>query len=106
MVRRTERSLENIPVGELGLIPLLGCTEMDEKVNEYLVQWRKESAPQYQDDVAFNGYSKDTFLIESSVPRFGSGEAKGIINEFVRSMVLFLFFQFYYLCSKFLLTDH
>ncbi len=89
MVRRTERSLENIPVGELGLIPLLGYTEMGEKVNEYLVKWRKESAPQYQDDVAFNGYSKDTFLIESAVPRFGSGEAKGIIKESVRGKDLF-----------------
>ncbi|MDD3402803.1 MAG: ribose-phosphate pyrophosphokinase [Hespellia sp.] len=90
MLRRSERSLENIPVGALGLIPIDGCQEMGKKVNDYLVKWRKESATSHKDDIAFSGYEKDNFIIESQVPRFGSGEAKGIIKESVRGKDLYL----------------
>ena len=37
MLRRTERNLENIPVGALGIIALDGCEEMGNRVNDYLV---------------------------------------------------------------------
>ena len=84
MLRRNDRNLENIPVGALGLIALDGCTEMGAKVNDYLVKWRKEDGHVHKNDVAFTGYEKDTYLIDAKVPRFGSGEAKGIINESVR----------------------
>ena len=90
MLRRTERILENIPVGSLGLIALSGCEELGKKVDDYLVKWRHESAHQYRDDIAFSGYEKDTFLINADVPRFGSGEAKGILKESVRGKDLYL----------------
>ena len=72
MLRRTERILENIPVGSLGLIALTGCEELGKKVDDYLVKWRRESADEHRDDVAFAGYEKDTFLVNARVPRFGS----------------------------------
>ena len=81
MLRRSERNLENIPVGALGLIPITGCEELGGKVNDYLVKWRGESAHQYKDDVVFTGYAQDNFIIDAKVPRFGSGEAKGIIGQ-------------------------
>ena len=90
MLRRTERILENIPVGSLGLICLPGCEELGEKVNDYLVKWRHESGPEYKDDVVFSGYEKDTYLINAQVPRFRSGEAKGILKESVRGKDLYL----------------
>ncbi len=90
MMRRSERILENIPVGALGLIPVTGCEELGAKVNDYLVQWRKESSHQYQDDVAFTGYLRDDYIIRAKVPRFGSGEAKGIITDSVRGKDLYL----------------
>ncbi len=90
MLHRTERTLENIPVGALGLIPVAGCEELGSKVNDYLVKWRKESAIEHKDDIAFSGYEKDTYIINTKVPRFGSGEAKGIINESVRGKDLYL----------------
>ncbi len=90
MLRRSDRNLENIPVGALGLIPLTGCEELGSKVNDYLVKWRQESAHQYKDDVAFNGYVKDNYIIGAKVPRFGSGEAKGILTESVRGKDLYL----------------
>ncbi len=90
MIRRTERILENIPVGSLGLVALEGCEQLGQKVNDYLVKWRRESANEYKDDVAFAGYEKDTYLIKARVPRFGSGEAKGILGESVRGKDLYL----------------
>ena len=90
MLRRTERILENIPVGSLGLISLTGCEELGKKVDDYLVKWRHESAHEYRDDIAFSGYEKDTYLIDARVPRFGSGEAKGILGESVRGKDLYL----------------
>ena len=90
MLRRTERILENIPVGSLGLISLTGCEELGKKVDDHLVKWRHESANDYRDDIAFSGYEKDTYLIDARVPRFGSGEAKGILGESVRGKDLYL----------------
>lgn len=90
MLRREERNLENIPVGALGIIPVRGCEGLGNKVNDYLVSWRKESGPAHKGDVAFTGYEKDTFIIDADVPRFGSGEAKGIIKESVRGKDLYL----------------
>lgn len=89
-MRRSERILENIPVGALGLIPVTGCEELGAKVNDYLVKWRKESGHQYKDDVAFTGYLRDNYIIGAKVPRFGSGEAKGIITDSVRGKDLYL----------------
>ena len=84
MLSRTERTLENIPVGPLGFIPVVGCQELGKNVDKYLVQWRKESVGNATNDAVFLEYSKDTFIVDAKVPRFGSGEAKGIINESVR----------------------
>ncbi len=90
MLRRNDRNLENIPVGALGIIALDGCKEMGDKVNDYLVKWRHEDGHIHKDDISFTGYVKDTYLIDASVPRFGSGEAKGIINESVRGKDIYL----------------
>ena len=90
MLRRNERILDNIPVGSLGIIALDGCTEMGNKVNDYIVKWRHENGHAHKDDVVFHGYERDNYLIEANTPRFGSGEAKGIIKESVRGMDLYL----------------
>ena len=84
MLRRTERTLENLPVGPLGFIPITGCEELGKNVDDYLVKWRKESSDTNSEDAVFAEYSKDSFIVDAKVPRFGSGEAKGIINESVR----------------------
>ena len=90
MLHRTERILDNIPVGSLGIIAVDGCEEMGSKVNDYLVKWRKEETRFQKDNIVFNGYEKPNYLIDAKVPRFGSGEAKGIINESVRGKDLYL----------------
>ena len=82
--------LENsIPVAPLKLAALPGSMEMAKKVDAYLVQFRKELSER-RNGVPFSGYSEDSFLIDCECPRFGSGEAKGKINESVRGAELYI----------------
>ena len=90
MLHRTERTLQNIPVGPLGFIPVDGCQELGKKVDEYLVKWRKENEENVKDDVGFTDYIKDSYIIDARVPRFGSGEAKGYLNESIRGKDVYI----------------
>ena len=85
-----ERNLETIPVGPLGIIPLASCRELGEKINRFLVTWREERDHAHKSNIAFEGYQKDNYIIEAQNPRFGSGEAKGVISESVRGDDLYL----------------
>lgn len=106
MLRRNDRNLDNIPIGALGLISLEGCEEMGDKVNDYLVKWRREDGHIHKNDVAFSGYERDTYLVNAGVPRFGSGEAKGIIKESVRGMDLYLMVDVCNYSLTYSLTGH
>lgn len=88
--REEKRNLETIPVGSLGIIPLKGCQSLCEKVDYYLVNWRTERESEHKDSLAFAGYQRDSYILGAKVPRFGTGEAKGIILESVRGYDLFL----------------
>lgn len=91
MSKREEmRNLETIPVGSLGIIALEGCKSLGEKVDKYLVDWRTERENAHSDSLAFKGYQRDSYLLKTKVPRFGSGEAKGVILESVRGTDLYL----------------
>lgn len=85
-----ERNLETIPAGSLGLIPLESCGELGKKVDSYLVGWREARESRHKDSMAFKGYKRDSYVIKTLVPRFGSGEAKAIIRESVRGYDLYL----------------
>lgn len=84
MERNNVKQLESLPVGRLGIIAMDSFAQTGKKVDKYLVKWRKERQHADRSSIAFDGYERDTYLIESAVPRFGSGEAKGIIRESVR----------------------
>ena len=85
-----KRNLETIPKGSLGLIPLASCKELGEKVDHYLVKWREKRQHEHKDTIAFKGYQSNSYIMDVSVPRFGTGEAKCVIKESVRGYDLFL----------------
>ncbi|MCI8518048.1 MAG: ribose-phosphate pyrophosphokinase [Hungatella sp.] len=85
-----EKTIETIPVGPLGLVPLKSCTELGEKVNDYLVTWRRERESEHKSTIAFAGYQRDSYIIGAKTPRFGSGEAKGTLQESVRGDDLYI----------------
>lgn len=76
--------IETVPVGPLGLIAHKSCENLGQRVNDYLVRWRKKRESEHQSLLAWAGYQKDSFLLESCNPRFGSGEGKGLIRSSVR----------------------
>ena len=88
--REEKRNLETIPVGSLGIIALEGCRPLGEKIDQYLVRWRAERESEHKDSLAFSGYQRSSYLLKTKVPRFGSGEAKGMILESVRGHDLYL----------------
>ena len=64
--------------GKLSIISMRGCEEITSKIDMYLKQFRKDF-----EDV-------DTYITHITCPRFGTGEAKCVINETVRGHDLFI----------------
>ncbi|MBR6003622.1 MAG: ribose-phosphate pyrophosphokinase [Lachnospiraceae bacterium] len=89
-VNEDKRNLETIPVGSLRIVPLAGCMDLGKRVDSYLVKWREERENEHKESLAFKDYMRPSYILNASVPRFGSGEAKGIINESVRGTDLYL----------------
>ena len=85
-----EKIIETIPVGPLGLIPLKSSTGLGKKVDDYLVEWRRERESEHKSTIAFSGYQRDSYILEANTPRFGSGEGKGTIEESVRGDDLYI----------------
>ena len=88
--REEKRNLESIPVGSLGVIPLKSCEDLGKQVDYYLVNWRTEREHEHRNSLAFAGYQRDTYILSAKAPRFGSGEAKGMINESVRGYDVYI----------------
>ena len=59
-------------VGKLTVISMKGCEQFTAKIDSYLRDMRKDI-----EDV-------DTYIAHANCPRFGTGEAKGVIDETVR----------------------
>ena len=83
-------TIDAIPYGSLGIIALESSREIGNKINDYIVEWRKDRDNQNQSAIAFADYKRDSYLLEASCPRFGTGEAKGLIKESVRGTDLYL----------------
>ena len=60
-------------VAPIGIIAMEGAKELGNKINNYLVSWAQDS-----------GINIDSYLIETTCPRFSSGDAKALIKESIR----------------------
>lgn len=86
-----EDYVATVPVGKLGIIALESCKQLGQKINEYLVSWRTARIQEaHTPTVLFDGYERDTYLVDAKCPRFGSGEAKGLIRQSVRGDDLYI----------------
>ena len=84
MAQATTKELTTLPVGRLGLVSLESSRDLGNKVDNWLVQWRKERNYPQMDSFAFEGYQRDSYQVKVQNPRFGSGEGKCVISESVR----------------------
>ncbi len=79
-----------IPVGKLGIIALESCKGIAKKIDNYIVDWRNNRNHEHTETIHFNEYKKDSYLVDISCPRFGTGEAKGMLHESVRGDDLYI----------------
>ncbi len=77
-----------IPVAPLKIASLEGSMDFASKVDAHIVELRKNIAVS-NTSIEFKGYKCDSYLAKCRCPRFGSGEAKGVIDESVRGVDLF-----------------
>lgn len=90
MPRITAEEVQTIPYGPLGIIALPGTEKLAEKINSYLVKWREDQIRNHKENIAFYGYQRKNYLIDTTIARFGSGEGKAVINDTVRGYDLYI----------------
>ena len=68
---------KHTPYGDLAIVSMRGCEDMASKVDYYLKQWR---------DIP----EDETFVVTPNCPRFGTGEAKAVLNHTARGLDAFI----------------
>lgn len=86
----TNSNLDELPVGDLGIIALPSSAEMGKKISDYIAQWRAEREHKHPAHPQMHGYVRDSYLIRTQTPRFGSGEGKATIFDSIRGDDIFL----------------
>ncbi len=79
-----------LPVAPLKIAALDSCKELGQKVNDYIVRFRQDTLKESLKSPLFSSYQLDNYLVGCHCPRFGSGEAKGLIDESIRGKDLFI----------------
>ena len=83
--------MENaLPIAPLKIAALDSCKDLGQKVNDYIVQFRQQTLKESLDSPLFSSYQLYNYLVKCNCPRFGSGEAKGLISESIRGKDLFI----------------
>lgn len=81
---------KTLPVAPLKLAALESCKELAQKVNDYIVSFRENTINEVTESPLYVNYRTNNYLVECDCPRFGSGEAKGVIKETIRGTDLFI----------------
>lgn len=79
-----------LPVAPLKIAALESCISLGRKVNDYIVSFRQQVYHESLNSPLFSSYKTDNYLIDCPCPRFGSGEAKGLLGESIRGKDLFV----------------
>ncbi len=83
---------ESVPLARLGIIAMPGCEELGKRADEYLRRWRTQREESMAEGELYTtpGYNRDTFLLDVSCPRFGTGEGKALLRQSVRGYDLYI----------------
>ena len=68
---------KHTPYGDLALISMRGCEDISAQVDYYLKQWR-------------NIPEDESFVVSAHCPRFGTGEAKAVLNHTARGLDVYI----------------
>ena len=78
------------PFAPLKIVAMESCIDLGRKINDYIVSFRSGTSADTKDSPSFVNYCTDNYLVGCSCPRFGSGEAKGVLKESIRGADLFI----------------
>lgn len=84
---------DQLPLAPLKIAALESCLPLANKVHEHIVAFRRndlEELKSKSENLLYRGYDAESYLLDIECPRFGSGEAKGVINESVRGTDVFV----------------
>ena len=90
MANSKKKTLTSLPQGKLGIIAMRGTEQFAKQVNDFISQSRKDVQYEHKDLADFDGYQKDSYLIDVDFPRFSTGEGKAVIRETIRGYDLFI----------------
>ncbi|MBQ8970974.1 MAG: ribose-phosphate pyrophosphokinase [Lachnospiraceae bacterium] len=79
-----------MPVAPLRIICHESCKDLGSLVNKHLKDFRRETNTAHRDNLAFQEYEPDTFLVDFECSRFGTGEGKASLNESMRGKDIFI----------------
>ena len=79
-----------LPVAPLKIAAMESCNELAGQIDRHLVELRNDRSLHNHSSIEFKGYKCDSYLLQCKCPRFGSGEAKGMILESVRGDDVFV----------------
>ena len=84
---------DQLPLAPLKIAALESCLPLANKVHEHIVAFRRndlEELKSKSENLLYRGYDAESYLLDIECPRFGSGEAKGVINDSVRGTDVFV----------------
>ena len=81
---------KTLPTAPLKIAVLESCKELGQKVNDYIVSFRQSAMEDVPELATIANYKCENYLVENACPRFGSGEAKGMLKESIRGKDLFI----------------
>lgn len=90
MATKKRKTLTSVPQGKLGIIAMRGTEQFAKQVNDFISQSRKDVQYEHKDLADFEGYQKDSYIIDVDFPRFSTGEGKAVIKETIRGYDLFI----------------
>lgn len=79
-----------LPFAPLKIVAMESCRELGQKVNDYIVSFRENTINEISESSLYVNYKSNNYLVDCSCPRFGTGEAKGVLNETIRGTDLFI----------------
>nr|WP_294492110.1 ribose-phosphate pyrophosphokinase [uncultured Mediterraneibacter sp.] len=81
---------KTLPVAPLKIVAMESCRPLGRKVNDYIVSFRENTINEVSESSLYVNYKANNYLVDCACPRFGTGEAKGILRETIRGTDLFI----------------
>ena len=82
--------MKNAPGSTFKIAAMESCLELGQKVNDYIVSFRQNTINEVTESPIYVNYRSNNYLVDCACPRFGSGEAKGMLKESIRGTDLFI----------------